>query len=78
MSPETVTMLSLISQGTGLISILALYVASIGVPWEKKSWKGETEYEIRRLKRQKLTAWIGVPCALIAVGCQTAITMCGP
>lgn len=78
MSPETVTLLNLVSQATGLASILALYVASIGVPWDQQSWKGQTDFEVRHRKRQIWMARIGVPCAIIAVGCQTAITLFDP
>ena len=78
MLPDTVTLLNLISQATGLISILALYVATIGVPWDKASWKGKTDYEVRRRKRQLWMAGIGVPCAFSAIGSQTVITLFGP
>ena len=78
MLPAIGTALNLISQATGLVSILALYVASIGVPWEKRSWGGKTPYEVKQRNRQILMAWIGVPCAVTAVGCQTAITLFGP
>lgn len=75
MSQDVVVALSLISQVTGLISVLALYVASIGVPWNRQTWKGESNYEVRRRRLQVLMAWIGVPCAVVAVGCQMTITL---
>jgi hypothetical protein len=75
LSQDVVVALSLISQVTGLISVLALYVASIGVPWNRQTWKGESNYEVRRRRLQVLMAWIGVPCAVVAVGCQMTITL---
>lgn len=75
MTHDAIIALSLISQITGLVSVLALYVSSIGVPWDRQSWKGETPYEVRRRRIQILMAWIGVPCAIVAVGCQMAITL---
>ena len=56
MSPGTVVALSLISQATGLVSVLALYVASIGVPWKSQTWKGSIPSEVRHRKRQILMA----------------------
>ena len=50
----------------------ALYVNSIGVPWDKQSWKASTPFEIARRRCQIICAWIGMPCAIIAVSCQTA------
>jgi hypothetical protein len=74
---EWVFTLNLISQAAGLVSVLALYYAGIGVPWDKQSWKGVTEFEVQRRQRQYWSAWVGIPCTFIAVGCQTAITLWG-
>ena len=75
MSPETEIALNLVSQATGLISILSLFWASLGVPHDKESWKGSTAFEIMHRKRRRVLKWIGIPCAVIAVGCQTVITL---
>jgi hypothetical protein len=78
MPRDWVATLNLISQAAALISILGLYANSISVPWDLRSWKGKTPWELRRRRRQILAAWIGVPCAFIAVGCQTALTLWPP
>ena len=67
--------LALISQAAGLISILTLFYASIGMPFDKISWEGQTPQEKRHRRKQNILKWIGIPCAFIAVGCQTLITL---
>ena len=44
-------LLTLVSQATGLISILTLFYASIGVPFHKISWEGQTPHEKRHRKK---------------------------
>jgi hypothetical protein len=77
MTPECEQALSYVSQGTGLIGVLALYVGSLGFPFEKRSWKGKTPAEGRHKRRQQVLKWVGLPCVFISVGCQTAITVFG-
>ena len=68
--------LSYISQATGLVAALTLFYASIAVPWQKQTWKGESPEEVRhRRRQQRLLCWAGIPCTLFAVACQTAITV---
>ncbi|HKD30897.1 MAG TPA: hypothetical protein VKC66_33940 [Xanthobacteraceae bacterium] len=78
MRPDTLKLLEFISEGTGLLSVLLLYWASLAVPAGMKSWSGESEPEKRWDSRAKVLAWIGVPCAVIAVGCQAIITIYRP
>ena len=78
MTRDIAVALNLVSQATGLVSVLALYVNSIGVPWDRQSWDGRTPFEQRRRRRQIVCACIAIPCALVAVGCQTTLTLLGP
>jgi hypothetical protein len=78
MRPETVKLLEFVSQGTGLASVLLLYFGSLAVPHGIRSWSGESEPEKRWHRRAVFLVIIGVPCAIIAVGCQTIITIYGP
>ena len=68
-------LLSYISQATGLTSILTLFWASFDVPFHEASWSGETSREKRHRRKQRVLKWIGIPCAFIAVGCQTVNTL---
>ena len=77
MMPEWDQALSYVSQATGLVAVLALYVGSLGFPFEKRSWKGKTPPERRHKRRQQVLRWVGLPCVFISVGCQTAITVFG-
>ena len=77
MTPEHQEALSYLSQATGLVAVLALYWASLGVPFEMQSWKGKTPREVRHKRRQHVLKWIGLPCVFISVGCQTVITVFG-
>ena len=57
-------------------ALLLLYFGSLGVPNTIRSWGGESEPEKRWRRRARLLVWVtGVPCAIIAVGCQTIITI---
>ena len=68
-------LLSYISQASGLTSILTLFWASIDVPFHEASWTGETRREKRHRRNQRVLKWIGIPCACLAVGCQTVNTL---
>ena len=78
MTKDTIILLNLVSQAAGLLSVVLLYMNSIGVPWDKQTWKGASTFEQKRYRRQLVCAWIGIPCAIMAVGCQTVITLWGP
>lgn len=70
--------LSYVSQATGLVAVLALYVGSLGFPFEEQTWKGQSPPERSHRRRQRILRWVGLPCVFISVGCQTAITALGP
>ena len=55
------------------MAVLALYGASLGVPFEIQSWKGKTPPEVSHKRRQWVLKWIGLPCVLVSFGCQFAI-----
>lgn len=74
MLPECEQILSYLSHATGLIAVLALYVGSLGFPFEKQTWKGQSPPERRHRLRQRVLRWVGLPCVFITVGCQMAIT----
>jgi hypothetical protein len=74
MRSETARVLEFVSEGTGLLSVLLLYWASLAVPASMRSWSGESKTEKRWDFRAKLLTRIGIPCAVIAVGCQAIIT----
>jgi hypothetical protein len=66
--------LNLISQGAALVSIVTLYVASVGIPGHEETWDGEES--IQRERRNKKLAWaVGIPAAIMSVGCQTILTI---
>jgi len=67
------TTLELISVTTAFVSGMLLYYGSLGVPPEEQSYKGQTPYELAIKRRQRLMVWIGIPCAVIAFGCQVWI-----
>ena len=77
MAPEGVLCLSYAGHGTGLVTVLALYYASIGVPWKKQTWDGASDAELQHVQRQVILKWIGLPSAFISVGCQIAVTALG-
>lgn len=74
MTPEGEQILAYVSHATGLIAVLALYVGSLGFPFEKQTWKGQSQPERSHRLRQRVLQWIGLPCVFITVGCQFAIT----
>ena len=78
METECFKVLSYISIVAGLVAVLALYYASLAVPFDMQSFKGETEPELRYKRRQKMLKWVGLPCVFVSVGCQTAITILRP
>jgi hypothetical protein len=67
--------LQFVSQFAGLISILILYWAGFGVPWELQTWDGGTPVELGTVIGQKILGYIGLVCALIAAGCQMILTL---
>ena len=67
--------LQLLSQATGLMSAFVLYYASFGVKWEKQTWDGTSPHELAVQRRQKILGWLGVACAVVAVGSQTILTL---
>jgi hypothetical protein len=50
--------------------VLLLYLGSLGVPHTIKSWSGESEPEKWWRWRTRLLVWVGIPFAIVAVGCQ--------
>jgi hypothetical protein len=59
-SPTEAAMLSL-KQILELLSVTAafgsgllLYYGALGVPWEKQSYKGQTQFELETKRRQRL------------------------
>ena len=65
--------MSYIGLATGLGAVLALYWSSIGIPFEKQSWKGKTAPEVSHKRRQQVLKWIGLPCVFVSFVCQFAI-----
>ena len=72
---EHLAILSYISQAAGLISILTLFWASLDISFHEASWGGQTSREKSHRRKKRVLKRIGIPCAIIAVGCQTAITL---
>jgi hypothetical protein len=67
--------LELLSVTAAFGSGLLLYYGALGVPWEKQSYKGQTQFELETKHRQKLMVWIGVPCAFVAYFLQLAVIL---
>jgi hypothetical protein len=44
----------------GLLAALAFYIGSFGIPHDKISWDGETEFENRRHLRQLVANCLGL------------------
>ena len=78
MTPEVCQAMSYISLATGLVAVLALYWASLGVPFEMQSYKGKTPPEVGHKRRQQALKWIGLPCVFVSFGCQFAIVYLTP
>jgi hypothetical protein len=55
------------------ISIMTLYYGSLGISHEDKSWGGKTPRELAINRRQKVMAWIGIPCAVLALISQLIV-----
>ncbi|HEX03675.1 MAG TPA: hypothetical protein ENH10_00765 [Bacteroidetes bacterium] len=68
----TLKIIQLIAVLSGLVAVFTLFHASIGVPWDMQSWKGQTEVEQAWQSRQLIMKWIGLPAAVISAGCQIA------
>jgi hypothetical protein len=67
--------LELISVTTAFASGMLLYYGSLGVPWEEKTWKGQTAHELAIKRRQAVMVWIGIPCAVIAFLSQLVLIL---
>jgi hypothetical protein len=67
--------LELISITAAFVSGMLLYYGSLGIPWQKRSWKGQTDYEQEAEARQRLMVRVGVPCAFIAYLSQAAVIL---
>jgi hypothetical protein len=46
--------LELLSVTAAFGSGLLLYYGALGVPWEKQSYKGQTQFELETKRRQRL------------------------
>jgi hypothetical protein len=68
----TAKCLSLISVGAAFVSGMTLFWAGMGVPFEKQSYKGQTTYELRVKRRQRVMTWLGIPSAVISAVTQIA------
>ncbi len=69
------TIVNLISQATGLLSAVILYWGSFGVKWEGRTIKGTSPRELLIELLQFHLGWIGCLFAVIAIGCQTYLTL---
>ncbi len=67
--------LNLISIAAMTVAAILLYWASLSVPRKIQSWTGETLIEKRYERTRHIMARIGIPCVLIAAGCQTAVVL---
>ena len=70
------TLLNLLSQAFGLISLIILYRASFGVPHDKVTWDGVSPIELAIRSRQKLLGWVGIISGVFAIVFQTILTIC--
>jgi hypothetical protein len=52
---------------------MTLYYGSLGISHEDKSWGGKTPRELAINRRQKVMAWIGIPCAVLALISQLIV-----
>jgi hypothetical protein len=75
MSPELVKALNLISEVTAAASALLLYWGSLSAPWSIQSYSGDSEPEQRYRHTRRAMVCIGIPCVVIAAGCQIAVTL---
>lgn len=75
MSPELIKALNLTSEVTAAASALLLYWGSLSVPWSMQSYSGESEPEKKYRRTRRIMIGIGIPCVLIAAGCQIAVTL---
>jgi hypothetical protein len=67
--------LSLLSQSAALVSVFALYYASLRFPGGE-SWDENTEKEKRWRNQRATWAWaIGFPAAVVSIGAQTVLTL---
>jgi hypothetical protein len=77
MSHNAIVALNVLSVATGAAAALLLYWGSLGIPWKLRSWSGETPIEKRYERTQRIMAWVGIPCVIVAAGCQLAAILLG-
>jgi hypothetical protein len=65
----------IVSVGAAFVSAMTLYYGSLGIPDEEKTWKGQTPRELATKRRQKVMAWIGLPCAVLAFVSQLVVIL---
>jgi hypothetical protein len=68
------TVVSLISQATGLASALILYWQAFGVEWQEQTIKGASPLELRKKTRQTYRGVTGLALAVFSIGCQTYLS----
>jgi hypothetical protein len=64
--------LNIVSAAAWTVATLLLYWGSLGVPWKLRSWSGQTTNEKLKERRQRIMAFVGIPCVFIGAGCQIA------
>jgi hypothetical protein len=77
MQHSWVVSLNLVSVIASMVSAFCLYWASLTVPWKLRSYGGETPVEKKYDRTQRIMAWIGLPCVVIAGVCQAAVILGG-
>ena len=70
-----VTLINLASQVLGLISLVVLYLASFGVPYDGETWKGISQKELSTRYRQKWLGCLGITCGVSAILLQMMLTI---
>jgi hypothetical protein len=60
------TILNALGLLSGLLSVVCLYMGTIGMPWTLQSWKGETPAEQRFQRKRR--CWSVTGFVLLAVG----------
>jgi hypothetical protein len=75
MSHIWIVTLNLVSISAWMVSSFCLYWASLTIPWKNRSYGGETPIEKKYERTQWIMASIGLPCVVIASGCEAVAVL---